>query len=77
MMVPSLKMTKLAGERHSGLEIVSGRHFPPDWQNNLVTGSFNSRRVQRFAVQYDADRLSVRNWIRWSFRTTTSSGRST
>jgi putative heme-binding domain-containing protein len=59
-MVPSLKMTKLAGERHSGLEIISGRHFPPDWQNNLISGSFNSRRVQRFAVQYDADRLSVK-----------------
>ena len=41
--VPSLKMTKLAGERHSGMEIITGRHFPPDWQNNLVTGSFNSR----------------------------------
>jgi putative heme-binding domain-containing protein len=59
-LVPSLKMTKLAGERHSGLEIISGRHFPPDWQNNLITGAFNSRRVQRFDVQYESDRLSVK-----------------
>lgn len=59
-LVPSLKVTKLAGERHSGLEIITGRHFPPDWQNNLVTGAFNSRRLQRFKVQYDADRISVR-----------------
>ncbi|HWE00767.1 MAG TPA: PVC-type heme-binding CxxCH protein [Tepidisphaeraceae bacterium] len=59
-LVPSLKMSKLAGERHSGLEIITGRHFPADWQNNLVTGSFNSRRVQRFKVQYDADRLTVK-----------------
>jgi putative heme-binding domain-containing protein len=59
-LVPSLKMTKLAGERHSGLEIVTGRHFPAEWQNNLVTGAFNSRRVQRFKVQYDADRIAVK-----------------
>ena len=33
-----------------GLEIISGRHFPPDWQGNLITNDFRGHRVCRYAV---------------------------
>jgi putative heme-binding domain-containing protein len=58
--VPQLAMTKLAGDRHSGMERITGRHFPPDWQGNLVTGGFQSQRVNRFAVEENGERLSAR-----------------
>ncbi len=56
-LVPNLKMTQIGGERHCGLEIVSGRHFPDDWQNNLLTGDFLSHRVYRYALIDDGQRF--------------------
>ena len=55
-LVPPLKMTQIGGERHCGLEIVSGRHFPDDWQGNLLTGDFLSHRVYRYALNDDGHR---------------------
>jgi putative heme-binding domain-containing protein len=36
--------------KHCGLEIISGRHFPPDWQGNMITNDFRANRVCRFVV---------------------------
>jgi putative heme-binding domain-containing protein len=58
--VPPIKMTRIGGERHSGLAIVTGRHFPEDWQNNLITGGFQSQRVYRFALQDDGQHLTTK-----------------
>jgi glucose/arabinose dehydrogenase len=55
-LVPPLKMTQIGGDRHCGLEIVSGRHFPADWQGNLLTGDFLSHRVYRYSLNDDGQR---------------------
>ena len=55
-LVPDLKMTQIGGDRHCGLEIVSGRHFPDDWQGNLLTGDFLSHRIHRYALTDDGQR---------------------
>jgi putative heme-binding domain-containing protein len=34
-------------------EVISGRHFPEDWQGNIVTNDFRANRVVRFAVMDD------------------------
>jgi putative heme-binding domain-containing protein len=36
--------------KYCGLEIVSGRHLPDDWQGNLITNDFRANRVCRFTV---------------------------
>jgi putative heme-binding domain-containing protein len=36
--------------KYCGLEIVSGRHLPDDWQGSLVTCDFRAHRVCRFVV---------------------------
>lgn len=36
-----------------GLEIVSGRHLPDDWQGNLLTNDFRGHRVCRFVLKDD------------------------
>ncbi|MGD9723050.1 MAG: PVC-type heme-binding CxxCH protein [Pirellulales bacterium] len=36
--------------KHCGLEVISGRHFPDDWQGSLVTNDFRAHRVCRFVV---------------------------
>ena len=33
-----------------GLEILSGRHMPDDWQGNLITNDFRGHRVCRYVV---------------------------
>ena len=33
------------------LEVVSGRHFPDDWQGNLVTNDFRAHRVCRYVIK--------------------------
>lgn len=37
--------------KHCGLEMVSGRHFPPAWQGNMITNDFRANRVCRFEVE--------------------------
>jgi putative heme-binding domain-containing protein len=36
--------------KYCGLELVSGRHFPEDWQGNLITNDFRAHRVCRFVI---------------------------
>lgn len=36
--------------KHCGLEILSGRHLPDDWQGNYITHDFRGHRVCRFVV---------------------------
>ena len=39
--------------KHCGLEILSGRHLPDDWQGNMITNDFRGHRVCRFVVTED------------------------
>jgi len=55
-LAPPMSMTKIAGERLSGLEMITGRHFPADYQNNLIAGGFNSQRVYRYKLEENGDR---------------------
>lgn len=34
--------------KHCGLEIVTGRHWPEEWQGTLVTNDFRGNRINRF-----------------------------
>ncbi len=36
--------------KHCGLEVISGRHFPDQWQGSLVTNDFRAHRVCRFTL---------------------------
>jgi putative heme-binding domain-containing protein len=36
--------------KQCGLEVISGRHFPDDWQGDLITNDFRGHRVNRFKV---------------------------
>ncbi len=36
--------------KQCGLEIISGSHFPDDWQGNMITNDFRGHRVNRFAL---------------------------
>lgn len=37
--------------KQAGLEMISGRSFPNDWQGNLITCDFRGHRVNRFAIK--------------------------
>ena len=37
--------------KHSGLEILSGRHLPESWQGSLITGDFRANRINRFELE--------------------------
>jgi putative heme-binding domain-containing protein len=39
--------------KHCGLEILSGRHLPDDWQGNMLTNDFRGHRVCRFVLKED------------------------
>jgi len=39
--------------KYCGAEIVSGRHFPEDWQGDLITNDFRGHRVVRFKLRED------------------------
>jgi putative heme-binding domain-containing protein len=41
-----------------GLEILSGRHLPDDWQGNLITNDFRGHRVCRYVVTPDGSSYS-------------------
>jgi len=44
--------------KHSGLEIINGRHFPEDWRGTMVTNDFRGHRVVRFKVSEDQSGFS-------------------
>jgi putative heme-binding domain-containing protein len=39
-------------------ELISGRHFPDDWQGNVITNDFRANRVVRFALSDDGSGFS-------------------
>jgi putative heme-binding domain-containing protein len=46
--------------KHCGLEVVSGRHLPDDWQGDLITCDFRGHRVCRFKLQDDGSTFASR-----------------
>ena len=46
--------------KYCGLEVVSGRHFPDDWQGDVVTNDFRGHRVCRFKLQADGSTFAAR-----------------
>ncbi|HEY2785051.1 MAG TPA: PVC-type heme-binding CxxCH protein [Fimbriiglobus sp.] len=46
--------------KYCGLEILSGRHLPDDWQGDLITNDFRGHRVCRFKLQDDGSTFSSR-----------------
>ncbi|QDU25431.1 hypothetical protein ETAA8_04990 [Anatilimnocola aggregata] len=39
--------------KHCGLEIIGGRHLPPEWDGSMITNDFRAHRVCRFTVTED------------------------
>jgi putative heme-binding domain-containing protein len=37
--------------KHSGLEVVSGRHMPESWRGTLVANDFRANRINRFRLE--------------------------
>ena len=46
-----------------GLEIVSGRHLPDDWQGNFVANDFRGHRVCRYIVSEDGAGFTSREQV--------------
>ncbi|VTR96009.1 membrane-bound dehydrogenase domain protein : Membrane-bound dehydrogenase domain protein OS=Pirellula staleyi (strain ATCC 27377 / DSM 6068 / ICPB 4128) GN=Psta_2212 PE=4 SV=1: Cytochrom_C [Gemmata massiliana] len=46
--------------KYCGLEVISGRHFPDDWQGDVVTNDFRGHRVCRFKLQDDGSTFAAR-----------------
>lgn len=46
--------------KHCGLEIVSGRHLPDDWQGDAITNDFRGHRVCRFKLGEDGSTFTSR-----------------
>jgi putative heme-binding domain-containing protein len=49
--------------KHCGLEILSGRHLPDDWQGNMITNDFRAHRVCRFVVTEDGSGFASRQEV--------------
>ncbi|VTT97436.1 membrane-bound dehydrogenase domain protein : Probable L-sorbosone dehydrogenase OS=Planctomyces maris DSM 8797 GN=PM8797T_24331 PE=4 SV=1 [Gemmataceae bacterium] len=43
-----------------GVEIISGRHFPDDWQGDCITNDFRGHRVCRFKLKDDGSTFASR-----------------
>ena len=46
--------------KHCGLELISGRHFPEEWQGNAITADFRGHRVCRFVLSEDGSGFASR-----------------
>lgn len=44
--------------KQAGLERISGRHFPDEWQGQLITNDFRGHRVNRFALKEEGSGFS-------------------
>ncbi len=55
-----LKGLNPGSPKHCGLEIVSGRHLPDDWQGNMITNDFRAHRVCRFVISEDGSGYASR-----------------
>ncbi len=55
-----LKGLNPGSPKYCGLEIISGRHFPDDWQGDCITNDFRGHRVCRFKLSPDGSTYSSR-----------------
>ena len=46
--------------KHCGLEIVSGRHMPEEWQGHLLTADYRANRINRFVLSDEGSGYSSR-----------------
>jgi putative heme-binding domain-containing protein len=46
--------------KYCGLEIISGRHWPDDWQGDLITCDFRAHRVVRFKLSEQGSGYTAR-----------------
>jgi putative heme-binding domain-containing protein len=46
--------------KHCGIEVVSGRHLPDDWQGDVITNDFRGHRVCRFKLSEDGSTFASR-----------------
>jgi len=46
--------------KYCGAEIVSGRHLPDDWRDNILTNDFRGNRVCRFVLSEDGAGFAAR-----------------
>jgi putative heme-binding domain-containing protein len=37
--------------KHSGLDVISGRHLPESWQGSVITNDFRANRINRFKLE--------------------------
>ena len=37
--------------KHSGLDVISGRHLPESWQGSVITNDFRANRINRFVLE--------------------------
>ncbi|MEZ6143338.1 MAG: HEAT repeat domain-containing protein [Zavarzinella sp.] len=55
-----LKGLNPGSPKYCGLEMVTGRHFPDDWQGDLITNDFRGHRVCRFKLSDDGSGYASR-----------------
>ena len=55
-----LKGLNPGSPKHCGLELLSGRHLPDDWQGNALTNDFRAHRVCRFVLSEDGSGYASR-----------------
>ena len=46
--------------KHCGLEVVSGRHMPDEWQGHLLTADYRANRINRFVLSDESSGYSSR-----------------
>lgn len=46
--------------KYCGLEIISGRHWPDDWQGDLITCDFRAHRIVRFTLSEQGSGYTAR-----------------
>lgn len=46
-----------------GLEFLSGRHFPPEWDGSIITSDFRAHRVCRFVLSEDQSGYASRQEV--------------
>jgi putative heme-binding domain-containing protein len=53
-----LKGLNPGSPKYCGAEIIDGRHFPADWQGDLITNDFRANRTVRFKLTEDGSGVS-------------------
>lgn len=49
--------------KHCGLEFLTGRHFPPEWDGSVITSDFRAHRVCRFVLSDDQSGYASRQEV--------------